>query len=171
MSKRVLEIDLDNCTLDQVNAAMRDLKQKRKEFKAAAAKEEASYFGNRYYDFLQRTLVMWEKINVEEDDECSAKYALERAYEEEENVWYELKSKDTNAWFRNSCAGDDCWYSGNEDRIEGATFYENVLNPDFILCDMCICKNGRSSEFQTVFATKVDEVIKDLTSRLPLPAK
>lgn len=163
MSKRVLEIHLDNCTLDQVNAAMLELKQKRKALKAAVAEQEAVYFDRRYNDFLKRALVMWEKIKKEEDEDCSAKYALERAYEEEENVWHELKSKNLFAWFRDKCMGDDCWYSGHLDRRGGATFYENVLNPDFILCDMC--KNPerfcRISEFQTVFAN-TEEVIKDL---------
>lgn len=143
--KRVILFDLDEATLDDVAEMEKQLAAKRRDLEKEAADDARIAAERKQYTELIRRA---REIHAC-DPTQSRKDALEEAYAAEKDPWNDYEEH-LEFGERPPCVVDDCWCSGNLDRIGERMFYYNVFNSDCIVCDVCR-DNGRAPEFDQVF--------------------
>jgi hypothetical protein len=96
---------------------------------------------------------------LEGDIEQKAIYDEYRIYEYEGEEEFRDRFNDSDAWkvierddmgqleYSNLCTGNDCWYKGNSDRLEGCIIQRMAGTDDLILCDMCIDKTRELNDY------------------------
>jgi len=166
--KRVLTLDLDNATMDDLDALQKKLDKKRKQLLKERQKEEKKD-KKKYYDtFIAKAVDLYQKNDhLFDEDERNThgalKCALSTAYEKESvNVWVEFDPQ-LNFGDSSPCMVDDGWCSGNLDRLGGLTFYYNRFNKDWIICDVCM--HNAEPDFDDVFLDP-DKAIDDMKKQM-----
>jgi hypothetical protein len=151
--KRGVLFDPASATLAEVNEMWSVVERRREEllkerqhkhmFVKTAAQEYINYKSHPAY---------YEK------KEYTSKEALTMAlwdafYSKTMNMWTEMDISQLAFGDDMPCTVDDCYYSGNSDRLGGVTFYINLFNNAVIVCDLCItnCK----FDFEKVFTPEM----------------
>lgn len=125
--KRVIILEIDNCTLSDIEELQHELSKRKKQL------NNTYNYVETYDKFIQKARELYKD---EENGIYDFREALCKSYELFDEHWIEIDFE----YDEPPCVVDDCWYSGNLDRIGGATFYRNVVDRDYIVCDVCLSK-------------------------------
>ena len=160
--KRVILFDLDTATLEDCSIIQKEIDKKKKQLeKDEKAEEETAAKEERYKNFIASA------VDCYIEGENTLKEALSEAYDDEYDIWVEF---DPNLSFGDDppCIIDDCWCSGNLDRVGGLTFYYNIFNEDIVVCDVGL-GNRKAPEFDQVFETILEDAESDMKKILNPP--
>lgn len=167
--KRVLLIDLDATTLEDLKNIEKELEKRKRVLQKIEDREKEKRKEDRQKrDIIEIAIHLFQKndnlFDVDEDPDVAMKCAFTEAYNMEgANVWIEFDPQ-LDFGDRPPCMVDDGWCCGNLDRVGELTFYRNLFNKDWIICGVDL-DNRRAPECEEV-VVDMDWIIEEMQKGL-----